>query len=518
MFFSSYSRSKEKSNSNSNRNEDEFDLQNASEDERRALLEMACEYDRVDILQSLLQSPASVVQKDEGDMAEIPSSPEATGSRVNRSATNLDLTLLNCPPKHLRLRLIDGTDSGGKTNGDHHTSQRENHEGEESLSDHESVDDEEYSEEGYDSGEDDDEQQEPQPPQFFVPPLHIAVASGSTHATTALLRMGADPSVIPIFPPNISTSELGPMAKYKRCRGAYDLLTVHQPNNLSPSVVQKLKHAFTAEALRAIGSDEEERIQQLLRGGMPPTEKVGDLSLYQWAVELNAVNCQKLLRVDVDKAEGGDKETIGGVVKEEQEEEGEQQTEERPSATREEPEVVPEVPPSIVSPIKGGRKIAVKSLPRIELLQIQLEEQRSLEVTLSSCFDRLLEESSIYEAVLFTDSETKTFSKAGLVQKVKSLKTSKAQLEMELEFYEMKWKEAQDELAYLERDAYVSAVKPMPKHLGEANDSGRRKSEKEEQADGQLPSPLLTEEEQRNQLETQLSASQTKVRLQLASM
>jgi len=87
-----------------------------------------------------------------------------------------------------------------------------------------------------------------------------------------------------------------------------------------------------------------------------------------------------------------------------------------------------------------------------------------------------------------------------------------------LEFYEMKWKEAQDELAYLERDAYVSAIKPMPKHLGEANDSGRRKSEKEEQADGQLPSPLLTEEEQRNQLETQLSASQTKVRLQLASM
>ena len=40
---------------------------------------------------------------------------------------------------------------------------------------------------------------------------------------------------------------------------------------------------------------------------------------------------------------------------------------------------------------------------------------------------------------------------------------SKVQLEMELELHEMKWKEVQDELAYLERAVYVSTMKPLRK-------------------------------------------------------
>ena len=80
--------------------------------------------------------------------------------------------------------------------------------------------------------------------------------------------------------------------------------------------------------------------------------------------------------------------------------------------------VLPSAPPHL--PITSGRKIAVKSIPHIRLLQTQLEEQGNLEVTLSFCFDWFLEESSIYEAALFTNSETRKFSEAGLVQKVKS--------------------------------------------------------------------------------------------------
>ena len=53
-----------------------------------------------------------------------------------------------------------------------------------------------------------------------------------------------------------------------------------------------------------------------------------------------------IICVNVDSAEEGDKDTRGYVVENEQEEDGEEQMEEWPCATGEEPEVVPEVPPS----------------------------------------------------------------------------------------------------------------------------------------------------------------------------
>jgi hypothetical protein len=302
--------------------------------------------------------------------------------------------------------------------------------------------------------------------QCFVPPLHIAVASGSTHATTALLRMGADPSIQPIFSHQVTG---GPMAKFQRCRGgAYELLSSASPITnklLSQSVVDQLKHAFTAEALRAIGSDEVHRLKQLLAGGMPHTEKVGDMSLYQWAVELKALQCQQLLlnhqqqqeqqNINVDDSitttNTTSTTTVGTSLVEQQHAHSISGDSERYSVDSEVQETAITDAASQEEKGKSSPDIAARQKQdSIEFLQIQIEEQLNLFVTLSSCLDRFAEESSIYNAVFST--ETKMFSKEGLLNKVRQLKASKAQLLLELELNEVLWKETQEELHCLEEE------------------------------------------------------------------
>jgi hypothetical protein len=52
-----------------------------------------------------------------------------------------------------------------------------------------------------------------------------------------------------------------------------------------------IKHAFTAEALRSIGSDEVDRLQQLIDAGMPPdTTEIGNKNLYQWSMDMDAMS------------------------------------------------------------------------------------------------------------------------------------------------------------------------------------------------------------------------------------
>ncbi len=83
------------------------DLQNASEMDRRALIEMACEYDRVDILQSVLQIAASTPKNSgddeeedsEEDSSVLPASPIPSSRGAN--SRTFDLKLLNSPPNEL---------------------------------------------------------------------------------------------------------------------------------------------------------------------------------------------------------------------------------------------------------------------------------------------------------------------------------------------------------------------------------------------------------------------------------
>lgn len=492
------------------------DLQNASEMDRRALIEMACEYDRVDILQSVLQivaSPPNNYGDDQDEDSEEESSvlhASPTPSSRGASSRTFDLKLLNSPPSEL-LHILNNSNissigsatqqpsggcqvthsevdliTGSATNDQEDTSY---------YSDEESSYNNSLS--GEEDAEDDDEELviHNQQYQCFVPPLHIAVASGSTHATTALLRMGADPSIQPIFSQQVTG---GPMAKFQRCRGgAFELLSSSSPITnklLSQSVVDQLKHAFTAEALRAIGSDEVHRLKQLLAGGMPPTEKVGDMSLYQWAVELKALHCQQLLlnqqhqqqQQDTSFDNSGSTPSIATA-----------------STTFVEEQQAPSISDSerfsMASEVQKEKEeaspdsVARQKQDSTQSLQIQIEEQQNLLVTLSSCLDRIAEESSIYNAVLSAD--TKMFSKEGLLNKVKQLKASKAQLVVELESYEELWKEAQEELNCLEEELSAEGDNSLAAIVNDedrdqGNDNVETKYSMEETTDVVVPEEL----------------------------
>jgi hypothetical protein len=466
------------------------DLQNASEMDRRALIEMACEYDRVDILQSVLQIAASTPKNSgddeeedsEEDSSVLPASPIPSSRGAN--SRTFDLKLLNSPPNEL-LHIVNnsiGSSIGSVTEQPTSDNQVTNTNPafitRSAIKDEEDTSyysDEESSYNTYNSrrsGEEDVEDEDEelvtnnQQYQCFVPPLHIAVASGSTHATTALLRMGADPSIQPIFSHQVTG---GPMAKFQRCRGgAYELLSSASPITnklLSQSVVDQLKHAFTAEALRAIGSDEVHRLKQLLAGGMPHTEKVGDMSLYQWAVELKALQCQQLLLIHQQQQEQQDinvddsttttttttTTTVSTSLVEHQHAHSISSDSERYLVASEMQETAINNAASQEEKEKSSPDSAARQKQdSIEFLQIQIEEQHNLFDTLSLCLDRFAEESSIYNAVL--SNETKMFSKEGLINKVRQFKASKAQLLLELELYEVLWKEAQEELHCLEEE------------------------------------------------------------------
>jgi hypothetical protein len=114
-------------------------------------------------------------------------------------------------------------------------------------------------------------------------------------------------------------------------------------------------------------------------------------------------------------------------------------------------------------------------------------------VTLSSCLDRIAEESSIYNAVLSAD--TKMFSKEGLLNKVKQLKASKAQLVVELESCEELWKEAQEELNCLEEELSAEGDNSLAAIVNDedrdqGNDNVETKYSMEETTDVVVPEEL----------------------------
>ena len=144
--------------------------------------------------------------------------------------------------------------------------------------------------------------------QGALPPLHVAILYGSMNAINCLLRVGADPSIRP------NISELPPemvksVRNAKQLNGvtAWELVfgspTDNGSNNkrrngvkLPPAKIEAIQHAFAAEALRCIGSDEVERLQHLLDAGVPSTLDIGGKTLVEWTGEMGAKRCLQLLR------------------------------------------------------------------------------------------------------------------------------------------------------------------------------------------------------------------------------
>jgi len=249
-----------------------------------------------------------------------------------------------------------------------------------------------------------------------IPPLHIAILNGSINTATCLLRMGADPGVRPNVKDIAQNQDpSAPLDVPKQIDGVTAWELAFDKNIVPKAKQQGLMNAFSAEALRCMGSDEGVRLQQLLKAGMPSDMPImGDKSLYDWAVELGAPQCEEVLR-PTQAAKHNIDNTDDSTV---------------PNA----------------SPVSGG-KSAVLDRPgseeTTEQLTRQLEELESLAKALSTCLDSLAEEVSVSHGLLLMGGGA-----SALASHVRSLKSLKDQKSQELARHQESFENTQDELDY----------------------------------------------------------------------
>jgi len=394
--------------------------------EKRSLLALAAEHDRVDIIKTILQS--TIVATSDNNQS-------STAASITTSPQVLIQLLLN------NQIISDST-------GDYFT---------------------------------DDDVEE-----IFVPPLHIAVASSSTNAATCLLRMGADPSIRP----EISSDWDGPSWKeLSNSSGGKDIETSIQiwkkldgltawevafgvlvsasdltENNVEPnkksswfgwssktnsgesmqnvigeetivrrfdiekSKLESIKHGFTAEALRAIGSDEVDRLSQLVLSGMDgPTSsgsshggtnkgrgvEIGGKDLISWCVEMDAVKCSDMLR-GRDTAMPGNNE-VDTYNNDEKKVETTSTVEER----KEDKKSENESSDTTVSDVESTRA-------ELNLLEKKLRESKVLAESLSVVLDNLAEEVSLTRGLLYQHGDT---SNSALLFQVRTLKETRGAVE-----------------------------------------------------------------------------------------
>jgi len=291
-----------------------------------------------------------------------------------------------------------------------------------------------------------------------VPALHVAMAHGSTHAASCLLRMGADPSLRPtdvdvkekkryegktaweiVFGGIMTTSteeeeeeeeEAEEVKGWFFSRASPKVTTITTTTTttsttsptvvIAPSKLEGLKHAFTAEALRCIGSDEEDRLKQLLESGMSLESEVGGRDLRDWCVELGAKSCLSMLGRDYPEEE---------EEEEEKEEEMEEEVEDSkilaaPQAPNEQTETTAttsETAPTITEttetpPSSPPSKI---TLSQVQNLRTSLTESSTLAAALSTVLDNLAEETSVCQAILLHNSSS---ASTGLATHVRTSK------------------------------------------------------------------------------------------------
>jgi ankyrin repeat protein len=324
-----------------------------------------------------------------------------------------------------------------------------------------------------------------------IPPLHTAVSFGSTNATQCLLRMGADPSIRPNIA-ELKAQGLAKSANVNRYDGvsAWELafgreagttidstLTAAEakrkygpvkPVNMAPSKREGIRHAFTAEALRCIGADEANRLEQLLQSGMPADHDIGGKNLYDWAMEMGATGCQKVLRPLEDSSQSS--EMNGG---------GDAEGKHRSAVLD---------------------RTTTPGEESVSQLFNRLVELDSLARALSSCLDNLAEEVSVCHGLLLMGGGA-----SALAAHVRSLKDLQARQSEELERCLQEWEECEDELAYWLKEAgnRCDDIKTMINPVDEL--TTRREL---------YPTPKGPDEEevQRRQLLAQIAASEHKVR------
>ena len=264
-----------------------------------------------------------------------------------------------------------------------------------------------------------------------IPPLHVAVAYGSTNATSCLLRMGANPSIRPNIKGKAITDGMDKASlKYHNVtawelafgrdelpvddstKGTWFAMTGTQSLkpavNIPPSKREGIRHAFTAEALRCIGADEDTRLAQLLKSGMPADIDIGGRTLHGWCMEMGSKNCQIL----VGKRE--DQELI-----------------------TEEQILEPTSPTKRHTSFQGDEN-------DVTILTNRLEELESLASALSACLDNLAEEVSVCHGLLLLGG-----GGSALASHVRSLKDLMSRRKEELQGYSDKWNRAEEDVEIL---------------------------------------------------------------------
>jgi hypothetical protein len=301
--------------------------------------------------------------------------------------------------------------------------------------------------------------------EFVPPPLHAAVAHGSIDAVACLLRMGADPSLRPMY--DESNGEEGNYKKYHR-RSAWELafgswIRMNEAEstkskwfrfgsskdnggyvskegvrykriaglNIPQAKLDGIHHAFTAEALRAIGSDEVDRLSQLIEAGMTPDIEVAGKTLKKWAGEMDAVASLALMM-------------RGGFEEEEHDDEEEE---------RDDTVQVTEGDDINADMTELDERLVGLSNKDIITL---IHENESLIPALTCCRDDLAEETEMCQNIL-RDIQA-TGGKGGLTSHslldlVRSLKENRQDMEMSLAEWQRAWEEREDELDWFWEEA-----------------------------------------------------------------
>jgi hypothetical protein len=310
-------------------------------------------------------------------------------------------------------------------------------------------------------------------------PLHIAASYGSVNAVNCLMRMGADPSIRPNAEALQSEHVEINMKRFDG-RTAWELVFEETEDSstfgswrrsgssidIPPSKKEGIRHAFTAEALRCIGADEVQRLQQLVDSGMPSMLELGGKTLYDWAIEMQAFKCEELLRPD-EAARHANGTT---------------------NSSSEEPTTTSS---SVLDRPGDGESLSH--------LANRLDELENLSRALSVSLDALAEEASVCNGLLLMGGGA-----TALASHVRSLRATKERKMEELTRLEEAWENSEDELAYWVREGGPEAEKLAAQIMFTAPQ--QRQGEQED------------EEAEQRQLKAQIAASEIKVRKLRASI
>lgn len=394
---------------------------------------------------------------------------------------------------------------------------------------------------------------------IFIPPLHVAIASGSVNASTYLLRVGADPSirpqiVTPITDDNeeeytdeeegdeddsdveyyeeeieyeveyeegeeeeneIDNEKLISLRKYHNL-SAYELL---HHCNLAGAKKMGIEHAFFAEALRCIGEDDISRLKCLLESGMKPRLEAEDKGqdsnssergLLDWALDICPDGkCVYLLQhwglptLSAEFLETGIIPNVGVQESEEKEEKkGEQLDKEK------------EIGPTAQDPPTSGASTGHPTPAECDTIRRKLEESQSLALSLSSVLEDLMQETSMCQSLISGSSSSN--SSGALVSHVKMMKALIAQKQVELEQYRDLYIGGENELKVIEK-MYNDELRLQQRNRGARQNDQQLNALLDMNQNKSGRTVVITADTFKS-LEGKLEESQTKVRTLRASL